>query len=196
MNSNALYTPLLGAFICFTLMVASPIQAQEQLTGQPYAGQQTRSVKALSMKEIEDYRNGAGLGMAKAAELNHYPGPIHVLEFASQLSLSAAQKKEIKSLYQQMKAGAVPLGVKIIALESELDRLFATGEIRQQSLKNLVEKIARAKSRLRTTHLSVHLKTKPLLSSKQLAQYDHLRGYSGGDGDGSSSQGKTQHGGH
>ncbi len=196
MNAKALFTPLLGAFFFFTFTGASPIQAVEQPSHQPYAGQQQRTIKALSRKEIKDYQKGAGLGMAKAAELNHYPGPIHVLELASHLNLSAAQKKEIESLYQQMKADAVPLGVKVIALESELDQLFATGKIRQQSLKNLVEEIARAKSRLRTTHLSVHLKTKPLLSSKQLAHYDRLRGYRGGDGDGSSSHGKTQHGGH
>ena len=55
---------------------------------QPYAGQHERSIKALGLKEIQDYKSGAGLGMAKTAELNHYPGPIHVLELAKPLKLS------------------------------------------------------------------------------------------------------------
>ena len=45
----------------------------------PYAGQQNRPVKALSPEDIAALRNGEGMGMAKAAELNGYPGPAHVL---------------------------------------------------------------------------------------------------------------------
>jgi len=37
---------------------------------------------ALSVEQIEQYRAGAGMGYAKAAELNRYPGPMHVLELA------------------------------------------------------------------------------------------------------------------
>jgi hypothetical protein len=47
---------------------------------QPYAGQQSRAIKALSQDEVRQYLEGAGLGYAKAAELNRYPGPMHVLE--------------------------------------------------------------------------------------------------------------------
>tara|TARA_B110000196_G_C21048804_1_gene616265 strand:- start:48 stop:323 length:276 start_codon:yes stop_codon:yes gene_type:complete len=55
---------------------------------QPYAGQHQRSIKALSKNDIQGYKSGAGLGMAKAAELNHYPGLIHILEFAAPLKLN------------------------------------------------------------------------------------------------------------
>ena len=40
----------------------------------PDTGQQARTIKALSDEEIAALRNGEGLGMAKAAELNGYPG--------------------------------------------------------------------------------------------------------------------------
>ena len=33
----------------------------------PYAGQQTRAIKALSPEDIASLRNGEGMGMAKAA---------------------------------------------------------------------------------------------------------------------------------
>lgn len=43
----------------------------------PYTGQQARPIKALSDAEIAALRKGEGMGMAKAAELNGYPGPVH-----------------------------------------------------------------------------------------------------------------------
>jgi len=39
----------------------------------PYAGQQARSIKALSADDVAALLKGEGMGMAKAAELNGYP---------------------------------------------------------------------------------------------------------------------------
>src|SRR5512140_1710908 len=50
----------------------------------PYAGEEKREIKSLSADVIEQYNQGEGMGMAKAAELNHYPGPRHVLMAADQ----------------------------------------------------------------------------------------------------------------
>src|SRR4051812_3345086 len=58
----------------------------------PYAGQEQREIKSLSADEVKDYLAGKGMGMAKAAELNEYPGPLHVLQLASELNLSPEQK--------------------------------------------------------------------------------------------------------
>ena len=63
--------------------LTAPVSAAE-MPETPYAGQQTRTIKALSDDEIAALRNGEGMGMAKAAELNGYPGPIHVLSLAAQ----------------------------------------------------------------------------------------------------------------
>src|SRR6187431_528451 len=54
----------------------------------PYAGIQARPVKALSDKDIADLKAGRGMGLALPAELNGYPGPLHVLELATPLGLS------------------------------------------------------------------------------------------------------------
>jgi hypothetical protein len=56
----------------------------------PYAGQQARTIKALSDDEVTALSKGEGMGMAKAAELNGYPGPVHVLALAAQLGLTEA----------------------------------------------------------------------------------------------------------
>jgi len=53
-----------------------------------YVGQEKRAIKALSEQEIADYLKGAGRGSSKAAELNHYPGPRHVLDAAQGLALT------------------------------------------------------------------------------------------------------------
>jgi len=61
------------------LIAGSPTFAEPQ----PYAGQQAREIKALTVAEIQAYLSGAGSGYAKAAELNHYPGPKHAIENAA-----------------------------------------------------------------------------------------------------------------
>ena len=58
----------------------------------PYAGMQARPIKALSDQQIADLKAGRGMGLALAAELNGYPGPLHVLELADKLDLSAEQR--------------------------------------------------------------------------------------------------------
>jgi hypothetical protein len=72
----------------------------------PYAGMQTRSIKSLPDLQIADLKAGRGMGLALPAELNGYPGPMHVLQLAGQLGLSADQKTRVQSLFDSMKAEA------------------------------------------------------------------------------------------
>ena len=66
--------------------------AQAVFAQSPYAGMQTRTIKALSEQQIADLKAGRGMGLALPAELNGYPGPAHVLELSDQLGLSPEQK--------------------------------------------------------------------------------------------------------
>ena len=50
--------------------------------------------------------------LAKAAELNGYPGPAHVLELAAQLDLTPEQKIKTEVLFKKMQARAIPLWAK------------------------------------------------------------------------------------
>jgi len=56
--------------------------AAAEMPTTPYARQQVRTIKSLSDEDIAALRKGEGMGMAKAAELNGYPGPAHVLDMA------------------------------------------------------------------------------------------------------------------
>src|ERR1043166_3647000 len=79
----------------------------------PYAGMQSRSIKALSEQQIADLKSGRGMGLALAAELNGSPGPSHVLELSEKLGLSTEQKGRVQELFDAMKAEAIPLGAKL-----------------------------------------------------------------------------------
>jgi len=145
-----------------------------------YAGQEKRIIKALSPAEIETFLSGAGMGFAKAAELNHYPGPKHVLELADQLELSETQQQKARQSYDKMKEAAVKLGEEIVELEEQLDRLFAGQSADSEKIAALVNKIAMLTGELRFIHLNAHLEMKQFLTPDQIQKYDLLRGYSGG----------------
>ena len=145
----------------------------------PYAGENLRSIKSLSEQEIESLSAGNGMGFAKLAELNHYPGPKHVLEVSDELELSPLQIAETQSLYEQMHKNAVTLGSRLLAAESQLDREFENGRVSAETLETALLEIGRIRAQLRYVHLEAHLRQKQLLSPKQISKYDAVRGYHG-----------------
>ena len=166
------------AIAAVTMMVFGGIAAaQHQHSPSPYTGLQQRTIKALSEQQISDLRAGRGMGLALAAELSGYPGPLHVLELADQIELSGEQRQRVQQLYDTMKAEAVPVGEMLIAHESALDRAFAEGSISTATLSSLTAQIGEAEGRLRAIHLKYHLTTANLLSAHQRHRYAELRGY-------------------
>lgn len=152
-------------------------QHQHQHGQSPYAGLQQRDVKALSDQQISDLRSGKGMGLALAAELNGYPGPIHVLELADRLGLTAGQRAELQELYEAMKAEAIPVGEKLIAHERALERQFAERTVSPVALASLTADIGKTQGELRAVHLKYHLTTAALLTTAQHQKYTQLRGY-------------------
>jgi hypothetical protein len=143
----------------------------------PYTGQQMRTIKALSDDEISALRKGEGMGMAKAAELNGYPGPAHVMALTAQLGLTDAQQRDVQAIFERMSAAAKPLGAELITKEQALDQLFANGEITPDRLSSATAAIAELQGRLRAVHLAAHLETRALLDTDQIVRYQQLRGY-------------------
>lgn len=159
------------------LLLAGGAVAQ---TVQPYAGLQNRPLKALSEQQIADLRAGRGAGFALAAELNGYPGPVHVLELGEKIKLSAAQRSQVQKLFAAMQAEAIPMGEKLIAQEEHLERLFADRTVTIENLSMATRVIGETQASLRTTHLKYHLSTLEILNADQVRQYTVLRGYAGG----------------
>lgn len=143
----------------------------------PYKGQQLRNIKALSQNDIDGYLSGKGMGFAKAAELNHYPGPRHVLDLSKELELSDKQLSQTQTLFNIMQGKAINLGKQLIESEQKLDQLFAQGSVDKNSLETTLLDIGVIQAKLRNVHLSTHLEQKQLLSQHQIMMYDRIRGY-------------------
>jgi Spy/CpxP family protein refolding chaperone len=157
----------------FFVALALPAEAQHQ----PYSGQQERGIKSLSAEEVKQYLSGAGMGYAKAAELNRFPGPSHALELADELALSAEQRSAIKALMDGHKAEARAIGAKLVEAERTVEQLFRSGNVPQSALAEAVAKAAALQGEYRLSHLETHRRLRPLLSAEQVARYDALRGY-------------------
>ncbi len=145
----------------------------------PYAGEELRSIKSLTSQEVESLRSGGGMGFAKLAELNHYPGPKHVLELADDLDLTPSQVSETEALFEEMRTGAIVLGEELLAAEMALDQEFSRGTISAESLESALLSIGRIRAQLRYVHLEAHLHQRRLLTTEQIAKYDKMRGYRG-----------------
>ncbi|MGQ2979595.1 MAG: Spy/CpxP family protein refolding chaperone [Polaromonas sp.] len=148
----------------------------------PYAGQQTREIKALSPAQTADLLAGKGMELARAAELNGYPGPMHTLELAAQLELSSEQKQASETLMNRHKAEASALGAQLVQAESVLDQAFASRQIDAARLAAHTENIGRLQALLRKSHLETHLQQTALLTPTQIERYAQLRGYTGSVG--------------
>jgi Spy/CpxP family protein refolding chaperone len=161
------------AFLIFAFQMTHAVAVESA----PYSGQQTRDIKALSEQEIEGYLAGKGMGFAKAAELNGYPGPLHVLEFAAQLNLSVDQRKRTEKLFIDMQTKTKAAGRALVDEERALDRLFASKTITSALLESALKRIATLQARVRAAHLETHLAQTAILSPDQVARYSELRGY-------------------
>jgi Spy/CpxP family protein refolding chaperone len=144
-----------------------------------YAGDEKREIKALSETEVKSFLNGEGMGFAMSAELNHYPGPRHVLDLEDQLHLTQVQKKSIKESFDQMHSQAVQLGEQLVEKERALDSAFVSRTVNLKSLEQMTKGIETLRGRLRYVHLAAHIKVRKMLTQEQIESYDQLRGYTG-----------------
>jgi Spy/CpxP family protein refolding chaperone len=150
------------------------------MSQQPYAGLQNRPIKTLSDQQIADLNSGRGMGLALAAELNGYPGPIHAIELADQLRLLPDQLGKLKSLFEAMRAETIPLGATLISQERQLNDSFAYRTITPTTLQTATLSIGTTQAALRAAHLKYHLSTADILTPEQVARYNELRGYQSG----------------
>ena len=164
------------------LSTASFSQNSGLVHASPYAGQQVRDIKALSPSQTADLLAGKGMEQAKAAELNGYPGPMHVLELTGPLALSPAQTEASETLMARHKAEARELGARLVQAERELDAAFAGQQIDAAQVGALTRHIGLLQAQLRASHLRTHLQQAALLTAPQVAHYAQLRGYASGPG--------------
>jgi len=162
--------------VCVALLVCgSSGNAREASTP---AGQATSEIKSLSVPEIQGYLEGRGMGLAKVAELNGYPGPAHVLELATQLQLTPQQRAKAEHLKRSMKT-AVRYGHWLVEAERRLNALFAKGEADDEKITHLVRQIGALEAEIRLVHLRAHIDMRRLLTADQIKKYEQERALAG-----------------
>ena len=165
---------------CSVLLVGILASVATVAQDSPYTSMQQREIKALSAEAVSGYLAGHGMGLAKAAELNSYPGPKHVLELEEQLGLDEAQVEHTEAAFRRMHEDAVRLGAELVDRERELDELFASRSASAKTTRALVRRIAKLQGELRLAHLEAHLEMEAVLRPEQIRGYDSLRGYGSG----------------
>ena len=172
-------TCALGATVAFA-QTQHPHGKARTPSAQPYAGQQTRAVASLSDEDVKGFLDGRGMGLAKAAELNGHPGPMHVLERAEELKLTAEQRRLVQAAFDRMKAKAKALGEAYVKAEHAVDHAFKSGTADAAEVAARVAEANRLLGEVRLSHLLAHVEITPILTLEQRARYAELRGYAGG----------------
>lgn len=157
-----------------TTLLATPALAQHAT---PYAGMQQREIRALSPQQVEDLLAGRGMAQALPAELNGWPGPMHVLEHATALRLTSEQREATEALMAGHRIQARSLGARLVEEERGLDTAFRDRSITAEELTRRTRHIGALQAELRAEHLRTHLLQTALLSSEQVMLYAELRGY-------------------
>jgi Spy/CpxP family protein refolding chaperone len=194
--------PLLAAALGLAVLLAgctspsspAPAPPQEAPARGPYAGLQHSEVRGLTAQQLEELRSGAGAGLSLAAELNGYPGPLHVLELAGQLGLTEAQHARVAELREGVVRDAKAGGERVIAAHAALDQAFRAGPPAAAQLEALLVDLAAAEAALRGVHLQAHLATLDVLTAEQVQRYAVLRGYGTGEKDGAPAHHGAGHG--
>lgn len=177
-----------AALIVFALAYSSPALSQNHGThgghhghggpqARPYAGQQTRAVASMADEEVHGHIEGRGLGYARPAELNGYPGPMHVLELKSELTLTAEQIAATEAIFNRMQERAREAGRRYIEAETELDAAFRSGKAQTGQIAELVRAADARRAEKRLAHLEAHIEMAKVLSQSQRTRYAELRGY-------------------
>lgn len=169
--------------LTLSIVIALPVFAQNE-AAEPAAEATSADqlVTSLMPRQERMLREGRGMGLARAAELNGYPGPMHVLQQEDALELSDEQRAATAELMARVRDQAPALGEKILTAEAELNAMFAEGTVTREAMETKLTEIAELNAELRAVHMSAHLDQAALLTPEQKAAYQpahRARGASG-----------------
>ena len=176
MSTLAAMSRLFGAIGVFAIASASAL-AQHTHKTSPYAHARSAEVSSLTPDEVRELQNGEGMGLARAAELNRFPGPRHLLDLRLELDLDHAQIERIEAIHKKMRTRAIAKGKDILKAEFHLANLFASGQPAAAEVKRITEHLGIMRGQLRAIHLIAHIESTRELRSGQIEGYDRLRGY-------------------
>lgn len=171
---------LLKSFVpvCVFALASASAAAQHSHGTSPYAHGQSAEIPSLTAEEVRELREGDGMGLARAAELNRFPGPRHLLDLKKELDLAGDRVRRVETIYAKMKARAVAKGEEILRAERHLADLFASGRPSATEVTRMTGHLAVMRGELRAIHLLAHIEATRELTPGQVESYQRLRGYS------------------
>ena len=176
MNTTHALLVMLG-WIGLLAMTSNSAMAQHTHAASPYAHTQSSEFSTLTPQEVRELRNGEGMGLARAAELNSFPGPRHLLDLKADLDLTREQIARIEAIHAKMKTRAIAKGKVILQAELHLSNLFATGRPTVAETTRMTEHLGIMRGQLQAIHLLAHIESTRELTADQIERYDRLRGY-------------------
>jgi Spy/CpxP family protein refolding chaperone len=169
---------LLGLILFGSLALAGGHQHQKGNSPAPgHEGQQSRQYASFSAEDAAGLIAGRGLGLARPAELNGYPGPMHVLEHGDALALSADQRAIVMVSFDAMRERAKDAGRRYLQAERALDGAFKSGSADLETVTRLTREADARRAEVRLSHMQAHLEMHAVLSAEQRIKYANLRGY-------------------
>lgn len=133
-------------------------------------------LKTLTDDQYNALLNGDDLyNMALVAELNHYPYPVKVIKFKSELNLSPIQVNKISAINKELHRKILEMGLIIIRNEQTLDSLFRTHRLNNGSLIFYANRYGLYQGELRNAILQACLTTSSLLSQQQINKFEALQ---------------------
>jgi uncharacterized protein (DUF305 family)/Spy/CpxP family protein refolding chaperone len=135
-----------------------------------------RAIRALSPDEVAQIARGEGAGFALPAERNGVPGPRHALDLAADLALSGEQRARLQTVFDAMRAAAIPAGQRYLDAQYALETALRDGGLTTERLRDLVAEVNRLEGELAVVHLAAHLETAAILTPEQIDAYNRLRG--------------------
>jgi Spy/CpxP family protein refolding chaperone len=109
------------------------------------------------------------------AERNGFPSPQRVIALKDQLGLTKDQVKKIDEMLTNLPISAAVKGQDIIEAEEDLNRLFESGNINEKTLRTKLERIGKLRADLYFIHLQVYIRTKKVLTDKQLDRFKEIQ---------------------
>ena len=174
---------LRSILLALLLATALPVAAQDEAAEPATAETADTRPTGLMPRQERMLREGRGMGQARAAEINGYPGPRHVLEQAETLELTDEQRAATAQLVARVREQAPALGQRIVAAEAELNAMFADGTVTRETMEAKLAEIAELRAELRAVHLNAHLDQAALLTDAQKAAYRPMHRTGGGSGE-------------
>jgi Spy/CpxP family protein refolding chaperone len=167
------------AWLTMTPSGATAQSPRSMVTGQPFAPYVANgdTTYGLSQREGQRLLAGRGMGLARPAEMNGYPGPMHVLDLADELALTPEQQQQARTTRERVMTEAPALGRQIVEKELTLDRIFRDGSADEARVRTLTREIAQLRAELRALHLQAHLVMQRALAVDQVRTYMEARGH-------------------